>query len=273
MAIKNIVILKPSKSLNFSESINAGIGNSSNDKVFIANDDIIISKETIERLSKHCDENTITGPDSNCNVGWVTSKHYTVKGIPLVPAMLPKQIEGAVEDIYNIVPTSDNVPKEVDWLAFFATMVHRKTINEVGLLDENLIYDKEDLLWCRQAKAKGKRFLYCFDSFCFHFGGVSRKVKHEELGMKHLEDNRLNEYYYSAVQGLRKTKPIEGFEDYLVSEDGIVISNKEWRGSSHRMLSFKKNEDGYLNVGLFKDNVFTFLVHRLVAQTFIPKPE
>jgi glycosyltransferase involved in cell wall biosynthesis len=274
MAISKIIILKPKESLNFSESINAGIRNSNNDKVFIANDDIIISKQTMERLADHCDENTITGPDSNCNVGWMTNHHYTIKGVPLIPAMLPKQIEGIVEDIYEIVPTKDNKPKEVDWLAFFATMVHRKTLNEVGLLDENLIYDKEDLLWCRQAKAKGKTFLYCFDSFCFHFGGVSRKVKHEELGMKHLEDNRLNEYYYSAVQGLRKTKPIEGFEDYLVSEDGIVISNKEWRGSSHRMLSLREKEDGYITAHLSKNsNLSNKAVHRLVAKAFIPNPE
>jgi len=194
--IEKIVILKPKESLNFSESINAGVRNSSNDKVFIANDDIIISKQTVERLAEHCDENTITGPDSNCNLGWMTNKHYTVKGVALKPAMLPKQIEGIVEDIYEIVPTDDNKPKEVDWVAFFATMVHRKAFNDVGLLDENFVYDKEDLDWCVRAKEKGKKFLYCFDSYCFHFGGVSRKVKHEELGMKHLEDNEKNEAYF-----------------------------------------------------------------------------
>ena len=207
--IENIVILKPSKPLNFSESINAGIRNSNNDKVFIANDDIIISKETIERLSKHCDENTLTGPDSNCNLGWMTDKHYTVRGIPLVPAMLPKQIVGAIDDIYNIVPSSENKPKEVDWLAFFATMVHRKTINEVGLLDENFVYDKEDLDYCVRAKKLGKKFLYCFDSYCFHFGGVSRKVKHAELGMKHLEDNAKNENYFKDKY--REGKKVIGF--------------------------------------------------------------
>ncbi len=207
--IEKIVILKPKSPLNFSESINAGITHSSNDKIFIANDDIIISKQTMEVLSKHCNENTITGPDSNCNYGWITNKHYTIKGIPLIPAMLPKQIEGIVEDIYEIVPTEDNKPKEVDWLAFFATMVHRKTLNEVGLLDENFVYDKEDLDWCVRAKEKGKKFLYCFDSYCFHFGGVSRKVKHAELGMKHLEDNEKNEKYFNNKH--QKDKKVIGF--------------------------------------------------------------
>jgi len=202
--IEKIVILKPKKSLNFSESINAGIRNSKNNKIFIANDDIILSKKTVERLADKCDENTICGPDSNCNVGWITDQPYTVKGVRLLPAMLPNQVEEIIEDIYNIVPTNDKIPKYVDWLAFFATMIHRKTIEDVGLLDENFIYDKEDLDFCVRAKEKGKKFLYCLNSYCFHFGGVSRKVKHKELGMKHLEDNSKNETYFQEKYKLDK---------------------------------------------------------------------
>lgn len=209
MSIKKVVILKPNLSLNFSESINVGINHSKNDKVFIANDDIIISKQTLERLADRCDRDTVTGPDSNCNYGWMTDKHYTVKGVPLVPAMLPEQIEGIVEDIYNIVPTKDNKPVETDWLAFFATMVHRKSFEDVGLLDENFVYDKEDLDWCVRAKERGKKFQYCFDSYCFHFGGISRKVKHEELGMRHLEDNAKNEEYFKNKY--KQDKPVVGF--------------------------------------------------------------
>ncbi|MDB4330333.1 glycosyltransferase [bacterium] len=207
--IKKIVILKPNKSLNFSESINAGIKNSINDKVFIANDDIIISKETMERLEEKCDENTITGPDSNCNLGWLTNETYSAGDVTLVPSMDLSQVTHVTDKIYDIVPTRKDT-KELDWLAFFATMVHRKCFDEVGLLDENFVYDKEDLDWCVRAKQKGKKFLYCFDSYCFHFGGVSRKKKHAELGLKHELDNEHNEVYYKnkyKVQG----KPVLGF--------------------------------------------------------------
>jgi len=207
--IEKIVILKPKESLNFSESINAGIRHSNNDKVFIANDDIIISEETLERLAEKCDPETITGPDSNCNLGWLTDKHYNAKDVPLVPAMLPHQINHVVEDIYKIVPDKNLPDKEVGWLAFFATMVHRKSFDDVGLLDENFVYDKEDLDWCVRAKDKNKKFLYCFNSFCFHYGGVSRKVKHQELGLKHLEDNEKNEAYFK--EKYNPNKKVIGF--------------------------------------------------------------
>lgn len=206
--IKKIIILKPKRSLNFSESINAGVLNSYSNKIFIANDDIIISKKTMERLSERCDENTVTGPDSNCNIGWLTDKAYSAGNVLLVPSMDLSQVDQVIEDIYNIVP--DNSPaKELPWLAFFATMIHRKCWEDVGPMDEKFVYDKEDMDWCVQAKLKGKKFLYCFDSYCFHFGGVSRKKKHQELGLKHDIDQQRNELIYKQKYNLPH-KPVVG---------------------------------------------------------------
>ena len=159
--IKKIIILKPKKSLNFSESCNAGIVNSDSDKVFIANDDIIISKGTLENLSANTDDQTITGPDSNCNLGFQSDYAYTVGGVRLVPAMVLDQIKEIIPEIYDIKTVrSDNVPR--DWLAFFATMFTRKCLNDVGLLDETFVYDREDLDWCVRAQQKGKKFSTIF---------------------------------------------------------------------------------------------------------------
>ena len=209
MSIKKVIILKPKKPLNFSESINIGIINSSNKKIFIANDDIIISKNTLEVLFDRCDPNTISGPDSNCNLGWISEKCYTVGGIPLVPTMSLDQVKDIIPEIYKIKPNAATKKKEMSWLAFFATMIHRETFKEVGLLDENFVYDKEDLDWCLRASRHNKKFIYCYDSYCFHFGGVSRKIKHAELGMKHLEDNSKNEKYFNNKY--KENKPILGF--------------------------------------------------------------
>lgn len=213
--IRKIVILKPKKSLNFSESINAGVKEGSNDKIFVANDDIIISKQTIERLEEKCDEDTITGPDSNCNLGWLTDYSYSVSNkenisLNLVPSMTLDNVKNHISEIHSIVPKRNDV-KELDWLAFFATMIHRDTfVKDVGYMDENFVYDKEDLDWCVRAKQKGKKFLYCYDSYCFHFGGVSRKRKHQELGLKHDLDTEHNELYYQQKYNI-KNKPVIGF--------------------------------------------------------------
>jgi glycosyltransferase involved in cell wall biosynthesis len=207
--IKKVVILKPKRSLNFSESINAGVKNSDNPKIFIANDDIIISKQTIERLASKCDPNTVTGPESNCNLGWLTNQVFTAGDVRLVPTMTLDQVSHVIDKIYDIVPNSKDT-KELQWLAFFATMVHRKCFDDVGLLDEMFIYDKEDLDWCVRAGQKGKIFVYDYSAYCFHFGGVSRKRKHQELGLKHDLDQEHNEVYYKNKYNMNN-KPVIGF--------------------------------------------------------------
>ena len=75
----------------------------------------------------------------------------------LVPSMTLDQVKPYVESIYNIIPDR-NETKELDWLAFFATMIHRDTfVEDVGYMDENFVYDKEDLDWCVRAKKNGKK--------------------------------------------------------------------------------------------------------------------
>ena len=61
---------------------------------------------------------------------------------------------------------------------------------------------------------------------------------------------------------------IEGYENYLIFEDGVVINTKFDR----EMKLTKTN--GYYTVGLFKDRkqkIFT--IHRLIALAFIPNPD
>lgn len=207
--IKKIVILKPKKSLNFSESINAGIKASSSKYIFIANDDIIISKNTIEELVKNTTDEVITGPDSNCNLGFQTDYAYTVGGVPLVPSMSLNQIKHIIPEIYNI-KTRNSVVAPREWLAFFATMFTRKCIEDIGLMDENFVYDKEDLDYCVRAKHIGKKFHQIFSSYAFHFGGVSRKRKHKELGLKHDLDTEHNTLYFQNKYNYRHDKPVIG---------------------------------------------------------------
>ena len=74
-------------------------------------------------------------------------------------------------------------------------------------------------------------------------------------------------------------RDIDGYEMiYQVSNMGRVKRVKGYDSLGHlrneKILSPVINKDGYLKVGLCKEgNVKMFLVHRLVAQVFIPNPE
>jgi len=65
-------------------------------------------------------------------------------------------------------------------------------------------------------------------------------------------------------------KPIKGYEDYSITDDGKVISYKM---STPRIMKTWYQKSGYENIKLCKNNVTKhFLIHRLVAEAFIPNP-
>ena len=64
-------------------------------------------------------------------------------------------------------------------------------------------------------------------------------------------------------------KEIDGFPNYYATEDGHI-----WSGWRDQYVSEVLMENGYRRVVLSKHNKsYNFLVHRLVAQAFIPNPD
>ena len=67
---------------------------------------------------------------------------------------------------------------------------------------------------------------------------------------------------------MEEWKDIEGFEDYQVSNLGRVYSKR-----TETILKVHPDSKGYLRVKFSRHNKgYTFKVHRLVAQAFIPNP-
>lgn len=65
-------------------------------------------------------------------------------------------------------------------------------------------------------------------------------------------------------------KEIKGFPGYAITDDGKVISYKY---KEPRIMKTWYQKSGYENIKLCKENTtYHFLVHRLVAEAFIPNP-
>ena len=72
------------------------------------------------------------------------------------------------------------------------------------------------------------------------------------------------------MKTIEQWKPVEGFENYEVSNLGRVKSL--WYGKE-KILKPVKNKYGYLRVGLCRNGQCKmFLVHRIVAEAFLPNP-
>ena len=66
----------------------------------------------------------------------------------------------------------------------------------------------------------------------------------------------------------------EVYENYMVSNWGNVKSLNYRNTGKEKMLKFGKDKKNYLRVNLFKDGKHkTCLIHRLVAEAFLPKIE
>lgn len=76
------------------------------------------------------------------------------------------------------------------------------------------------------------------------------------------------------MKTIEQWKPVEGFENYEVSNLGRVKSLNYNRTDKERILKPKKEKNGYLRVCLCRNGKHKWLsVHRLVAIAFIPNPE
>lgn len=65
-------------------------------------------------------------------------------------------------------------------------------------------------------------------------------------------------------------KEIENFPNYFITDDGKVIS---YKFSKPKVMKTWLQKSGYENVKLCKNNkTYNFLIHRLVADAFIPNP-
>ena len=76
--------------------------------------------------------------------------------------------------------------------------------------------------------------------------------------------------YIESIYGINTScKPIVGFDNYVVSNKGIVINTE-----TNEIKAQNLDKKGYACISIFKDGKMTTIrVHRLVAMAFIDNPE
>ena len=87
----------------------------------------------------------------------------------------------------------------VDWVALACTLISRKVLEDIGLLDEIFFVYGEDSEWCWRAKKKGWEFVYLPNLNITHFLGGSTEDK-AQLNSKWFEALSLS----VKLQGTRK---------------------------------------------------------------------
>ena len=84
-----------------------------------------------------------------------------------------------------------SVSEETDWISGCAFMVKADVVRKVGLLDERLDAENEDLEWSLRIRKAGYRLLYCPEAILWHLVGYTyvesgRVFARDRLGVRNL---------------------------------------------------------------------------------------
>lgn len=186
-----IILIDSQERLSFSQAVNRGLKASNND-VVILNNDVIVGKNWITSLKESPFD--ITNPLSNCDAGWI-HQHYPVVGnVKLHPNMQLGDVNN--EEMMNYESIFLDIIKRdqpgQSWVAFYATYIKKKVINQTGLLDDTFLNGGEDYDYCRRAVKLGFTCGHVFKSWVFHFGGKTRKVSEDENFVQHHKEDDFN---------------------------------------------------------------------------------
>lgn len=194
--------------LHFSAANNIGLKISKNDYVCLLNDDTIVSEYWLNAMMHEAVKPKVgaVNPFSNCDYRWLHNELIKIDGVNLYPGMTYEQIKPIINSIYK--HKHDKVVTEREWVAFYATVIPRKVIDEIGMLDEQFKSGCEDLDLCKRMRAVGYKTVTTFDSFVFHFGGSTRKRADELNRSENQNEDKQNHAYLKHKYASKQTKKI-----------------------------------------------------------------
>jgi len=166
------------KNTGFQFLVKSAYEKSSGDFILILNGDIIVKKDSIEKLLNYIKNNPevgIAGPkllNFNDTLQFSCMKFYKPMTIVYRRTFLGKfQFAQKHLDDFLMKDFDHNSIKEVDWLMGSALMVRKSAIQKVGLMDERFRMYFEDTDWCRRFWENGYKVIFYPESQMYHYHG------------------------------------------------------------------------------------------------------
>jgi GT2 family glycosyltransferase len=115
---------------------------------------------------------------------------------------------------------------DVDWLSGAALMIRKKTIEEIGLLDERFFMYVEDMDWCKRAHMYGWRVVYYPEAEVSHRIGASSDQK--VIPMIHEHRKSMLRYFlkYNARSVRVLLTPLVALGLWLMAQSRIAVAKR-----------------------------------------------
>lgn len=181
--IKNVKLILNDTNLGFPAAVNQGIKVADGKYLLIANNDIIITNNSIERL--------IEIADSEPQIGIVAPISNEVSGLQKDENAIYNSLEEMHKYAAEVREKNKGQVLHFPRVAFLCTLIKRDVIEKIGGLDERFSpgnYEDDD--FCLRAQLAGFKTVIAKDVFIHHYGSKSFKANGIEAYKKRLEINR-----------------------------------------------------------------------------------
>ena len=179
----DVRIIRSEENLGFAGGNNLGLSwilEDGLDSVFLVNDDVVVSRDSLTILARHLFESNSIG---------VTSPKVLIHSDPSViwsaGGLIDRNTGIAIQRRYGEIDRNKEKIQEIDYAVGCAMLVKTEAIREAGLLDPRYFTYYEETDWCRRIKESGFKVLYVPKS------RVSHKVTMQTTGRNQAS------YYYS----------------------------------------------------------------------------
>ena len=179
-----VILLQNDSNLGFSKSNNRAIKDCHGEYILLFNSDAETIAKTFDRMGAFMDDHpdaascgaTLLNPDGSVQMSFGTFPtfwQYVWQPLGLeMPRSLYKYIRGLWRLFFKeptiILDKNDSRPRTVDYCCGACLMLRRKTIEEIGMLDEEYFVFSEESDWCLKALNAGWKNYLVPDAFAVH---------------------------------------------------------------------------------------------------------
>jgi GT2 family glycosyltransferase len=176
-------LIRNPENVGFARACNQGVFASSGEHVMFVNPDTLVGVDFFESLEKFLDENPRAGVAGPRIVGAAGNLQLTArKELSFVSGFLGRtslltRIFPKNPLVKRLFPAAQKLtgPTMVDWISGTCMAVRRRTLEEIGPMDERFFMYFEDADLCRRAREAGWLVYYLPQVEVFHHSGASSR--------------------------------------------------------------------------------------------------
>ena len=199
-------LIRNPENVGFARACNQGMTASDGEYVALINNDTLLEGDFFEGLERFLDENPRVGVagtrvvDNEGNLQLTARKELSFASGLLGRTSLLTRLFPKNPLVARLFPAAQELtgPTMVDWVSGTCMIIRRRTLEEIGLLDERFFMYFEDADLCRRAREAGWLVYYLPQIEVFHHSAASTYGKARYIWYMHK-----SAFLYHRKHGLR----------------------------------------------------------------------